>query len=140
MKLDVVFSFQLCDWLWSFILPKLDIRCVSSNGYIKWFNLNRISIAICWLNRYIRWFDLSWIFVVICTTDVFIESFDRVYRKIERVWIFIVLQIYEHNHESMSYWFSVVDSESLSILIHSISSFYLFYYFTQQNHSISELG
>ena len=77
-----------CDWLWSSMLQKLDIRCVSSNGYIEWFNLNWISIMIRWLNGYIGWFDLRWIFVVICTMDGFIESFDRVYRKIEHVWIF----------------------------------------------------
>jgi hypothetical protein len=34
-------------------LFKLDIRCVSSDGYIESFKLNRISIVIRKLNGYI---------------------------------------------------------------------------------------
>jgi hypothetical protein len=45
---------------------KSDIRCVSSDRYIKSFKLNWISIVIHKLNGYIGLFNLVWVFVVIC--------------------------------------------------------------------------
>jgi hypothetical protein len=59
------------------VVLKLDIHCVSSNGYIASFDLLWISIVFCAKHGYIRSFELNWICNVFCYTVGFIESFNR---------------------------------------------------------------
>jgi hypothetical protein len=59
------------------IVLKLDIHCVSSNGYIASFDLLWISIVFCAKHGYIEFFELNWICIVFCYMDGFIESFNR---------------------------------------------------------------
>jgi hypothetical protein len=59
------------------IVPKLDIHCVSSDGYIASFDLLWISIVFCAKHGYIGSFELNWICIVFCQVDGFIESFNR---------------------------------------------------------------
>jgi hypothetical protein len=59
------------------IMSKLDIHCVSSDGYIVSFDLLWISIVLCANHKYIGSFELNWIYIVFCYMDEFIESFNR---------------------------------------------------------------
>jgi hypothetical protein len=56
---------------------KLDIHCVSIDGYIASFDLLWISIIFCAKHGYIASFELNWICIVFCYVDGFIESFNR---------------------------------------------------------------
>jgi hypothetical protein len=60
-----------------FTVPKLDIHCISSDGYIASFDLLWLSIVFCAKHRYIGSFELNWICNVFCYMDGFIESFNR---------------------------------------------------------------
>jgi hypothetical protein len=59
------------------IVSKLNIHCVSSDGYITFFDLLWISIVFCAKYRYIGSFELNLICIVFCYIDGFIESFNR---------------------------------------------------------------
>jgi hypothetical protein len=59
------------------IVPKLDIHCVSSNGYIASFDLLLISIVFYAKHGYIGSFELNLICIVFCYMDGFIESFNK---------------------------------------------------------------
>jgi hypothetical protein len=50
------------------VVLKLDIHCVSSDGYIASFDLLWISIVFCAKHGYIRSFELNWICNVFCYT------------------------------------------------------------------------
>ena len=63
---------QNCVWLcWSWI------HCVSSDGYIAYFNLLWISIVFCAKCGYIGSFELNWICIVFCYISGFIDFFNR---------------------------------------------------------------
>jgi hypothetical protein len=47
-------------------VPKFDIHCVSSDGYIASFDLLLISIVFCAKYEYIGSFELNWICIVFC--------------------------------------------------------------------------
>jgi hypothetical protein len=59
------------------IVPRLDIHCVSSDGYIASLDLLWISFVFCATHGYIGSFELNWICIVFCSMDEFIESFNR---------------------------------------------------------------
>jgi hypothetical protein len=73
-----VYSFQfnyvtkLC-----LIVPKLDIHCVSSDGYIASFDLLWISIVFYAKHGYIGSFELNLIYIVFCYMNRFIKFFNR---------------------------------------------------------------
>jgi hypothetical protein len=48
---------HLIDCLNFSFIRTLDIHCVSFNGYIWWFGLNRISFVICAKNGFSEWFN-----------------------------------------------------------------------------------
>ena len=71
------FQFNSVTKLWLIVL-KLDIHCVSSNGYIASFSLLWISIVLCAKHEYIGSFELNWICIVFFVNkNGFIESFNR---------------------------------------------------------------
>jgi hypothetical protein len=73
-----VCSFQFnCVTKLCLIVPKLDIHCVSFDGYIASLHLLWISIVFCAKYGYIGSFELNWICIVFCQVDGFIESFDK---------------------------------------------------------------
>jgi len=58
-------------------LLKLDIHCVSTDGYIEWFDWKRIyPLWFVCENGYIGWFNFNWVFVVIYLMVGFIEWFN----------------------------------------------------------------
>jgi hypothetical protein len=59
------------------IMPNLDIHCVSSDGYITFFNLLWISIVFCAKHGNLGSFEQNWILIVFCYMDGFIESFNK---------------------------------------------------------------
>jgi hypothetical protein len=59
------------------IVPKLNIRYVSSDGYIASFDLLWISIVFCAKRGSIGFFELNWICIAFCYIDRFIEYFNR---------------------------------------------------------------
>ena len=72
----VTFQFNYVTKLCLIVL-KLDIYCVSSNGYIASFDLLWISIVFCAKYAYIRSFELNYICIIFCYMNGFIESFNR---------------------------------------------------------------
>jgi hypothetical protein len=58
-------------------VPKLNIHCVSFDGYIASFLFTLISIVFCAKHGYIESFELNRICIVFCIMDGFIEFFNR---------------------------------------------------------------